>query len=42
VRQGPATGSRMLGPMSRPLRVRVAGSKGERSVVFAGGEGVEG
>ena len=31
-----APGSRMLAPMSRPLRVRVAGSKEERSVVFAG------
>ena len=33
---GLAPGSRMLPPMSRPLRVRVAGSKEERSVVFAG------
>jgi alpha-glucosidase/alpha-D-xyloside xylohydrolase len=31
-----APGSRMLPPMSRPLRVRVAGSKQERSGVFAG------
>jgi alpha-glucosidase/alpha-D-xyloside xylohydrolase len=31
-----APGSRMLAPVSRPLRVRVAGSKEERSVVFAG------
>jgi alpha-glucosidase (family GH31 glycosyl hydrolase) len=33
---GLAPGSRMLAPLSRPLRVRVAGSKEERSVVFAG------
>jgi hypothetical protein len=31
-----APGSRMLPPMSRSLRVRLAGSKQVRSVVFGG------
>ena len=31
-----AQGSRMLPPMARPMRVRVAGSKEEKTVVFAG------
>jgi alpha-glucosidase (family GH31 glycosyl hydrolase) len=31
-----APGSRMLAPMARPMRVRVAGSKEEKSVTFDG------
>jgi hypothetical protein len=31
-----ASGSRMLPPLTRPIRVRIAGTKEEKAVVFTG------